>query len=62
MKFDDNKHGYLLPFPWNFPEVIEEFEIKEINLKTRSSLHLGQRITVSITIDTILIYIDIRIK
>lgn len=26
MKFDDNKHGYLLTFPWNFPEVIEEFE------------------------------------
>ena len=25
-KFDAQKHGYVLTFPWNFPEIIEKFE------------------------------------
>ena len=26
MNFDEKKHGYVLTFPWNFEEVIAEFE------------------------------------
>jgi len=26
MTFNENKHGYVLAFPWNFEEVINEFE------------------------------------
>ena len=26
MEFNQNKHGYVLTFPWNFEEVIAEYE------------------------------------
>ena len=26
MEFNENKHGYILTFPWNFEEVISEYE------------------------------------
>jgi len=25
-EFNQNKHGYVLTFPWNFPEVIRDVE------------------------------------
>jgi len=26
LSFSEKKHAYVLTFPWNFPEVIEEYE------------------------------------
>jgi len=25
-EFSEQKHGYVLTFPWNFPEIIQDFE------------------------------------
>lgn len=25
-KFDQQKHAYVLTFPWNFPEIVDKFE------------------------------------
>ena len=27
-KFDQQKHAYVLTFPWNFPEIVSSFETK----------------------------------
>jgi hypothetical protein len=27
-QFDQQKHAYVLTFPWNFPEIINSFEAK----------------------------------
>lgn len=26
MKFNEEKHGYVLSFPWNYPEIINKHE------------------------------------
>jgi len=26
MSFNESKHAYVLTFPWNFPEIINDFE------------------------------------
>ena len=31
-KFDQQKHAYVLTFPWNFPEIVNTFETKHRTL------------------------------
>jgi len=35
-QFDQQKHAYVLTFPWNFPEIVTSFESKHLSLANSS--------------------------
>jgi len=39
MQFSESKHAYMLTFPWNFPEIINEYEQDYKPLSTSSYWH-----------------------
>ena len=39
MQFSEQKHAYVLTFPWNFPEIISDFETDYRPLSSNSLWH-----------------------
>lgn len=39
MAFSEQKHAYVLTFPWNFPEIINDFESEYRPLSSSSFWH-----------------------
>jgi hypothetical protein len=39
MKFNEQKHAYVLTFPWNFPEIISDYEQGHRPVSTSSFWH-----------------------